>query len=74
MMSPSKDGMVIAAARPDDDRPAVGAAIALWNAWTVLRSKRRWWAKLWGVVLAAAVPGLLFVGIACHLVGFGANY
>jgi hypothetical protein len=40
----------------------------------VLRSKRSLWAKLWGVVLAAACVSLLFVGIACHVVGFSANY
>ena len=52
----------------------VGAAIALWNAWHVLRSKRSRWAKVWSVVLAAACLSLLFVGVACHLVGFSANY
>ena len=52
----------------------IGAAIALWNAWTVLRSKRSLWAKLWGLVLAASCVALLFIGIACHVVGFSANY
>ena len=74
MMSPSKDGMVIAVRALTTLILPIGAAIALWNAWTVLRSKRSWWAKLWGIVLAAATLALLFIGIACHLVGFSANY
>lgn len=74
MMSPSKDGMVIAVRALTTLILPVGAAIALWNAWTVLRSKRSWWAKLWGIVLAAACLALLFIGIACHLIGFSANY
>jgi len=40
----------------------------------VLRSTRSWWAKLWALVLAAACVSLLFVGIACHVMGFSANY
>ncbi|MDR7134977.1 CubicO group peptidase (beta-lactamase class C family)/uncharacterized membrane protein [Lysobacter niastensis] len=74
MMSPSKDGMVIAVRVLTTLLLPIGAAIALWNAWTVLRSKRSWWAKLWAIVLAAASLALLFIGIACHLVGFNANY
>ena len=52
----------------------LGAAVALWNAWVVLRSGRSWWAKVWSLVLAASCLALLFVGIATHLVGFTANY
>ena len=74
MMSPSKDGMVIAVRALTTIVLPIGAAIALWNAWTVLRSKRSLWAKLWGIVLAAACVALLFIGIACHVVGFSANY
>ena len=74
MMSPSKDGMVTAVRALTTIVLPIGAAIALWNAWTVLRSKRSWWAKLWGLVLAAACVALLFIGIACHVVGFNANY
>jgi CubicO group peptidase (beta-lactamase class C family) len=74
MMSPSKDGMVIAVRSLTTIVLPIGAAIALWNAWTVLRSKRSLWAKLWGIVLAAACVALLFIGIACHVVGFSANY
>ena len=44
-----------------------GAAIALWNAWAVLRSQRKWLAKLWSVVLAIACLTVLYVGIVFHL-------
>jgi hypothetical protein len=74
MMSPSKDGMVIVVRALTTIILPIGAAIALWNAWAVLRSKRSRWAKLWGVVLAAACVALLFVGVATHLLGFSANY
>jgi CubicO group peptidase (beta-lactamase class C family) len=74
MMSPSKDGMVIAVRALTTLILPIGVAIALWNAWTVLRSKRSLWAKLWGLVLAASCLALLWIGIACHVVGFSANY
>jgi CubicO group peptidase (beta-lactamase class C family) len=51
-----------------------GAAIALWNAWTVLRSQRKWLAKLWSVVLAIACLVVLYVGLVFHLIGYSANY
>ena len=60
MMSPSKDGMVIAVRALTTLVLPIGAAIALWNAWTVLRSKRSLWAKLWSIVLAAVCVALLF--------------
>src|SRR5688572_17041688 len=74
MMSPGADTMVIVVRSLTTLLLPLGAAIALWNAWIVLRSKRSLWAKAWAVVLAAACVALLFVGIACHLVGFSANY
>ena len=51
-----------------------GAAVSLWNAWVVLRSKRRWLAKLWAVLLAVACLTVLYVGIVFHVVGYSANY
>ncbi len=51
-----------------------GAAIALWNAWTVLRSHRRWLAKVWSGVLALSCLTVLYVGIVFHLLGYTANY
>ena len=74
MMSPGADTMVIIVRSLTTILLPLGAAIALWNAWVVLRSKRSPWAKAWATVLAAACVALLFVGIACHLVGFSANY
>jgi hypothetical protein len=52
----------------------LGAAIALWNAWHVLRARRRLLAKLWAVLLALACLFLLWIGFAHHLIGFGARY
>ena len=74
LMSPGADGMVIAVRILVTILLPIGALIALWNAWLVLRSKRSLWAKLWSVVLAASCLSLLFIGIACHLVGYTANY
>lgn len=74
MMSPDKDGMVVALRSITTLVLPVGAAIALWNAWTVLRSRRSWWARAWSILLAAACLALLWIAIATHLVGFTANY
>jgi hypothetical protein len=52
----------------------VGAAIALWNAWQALRSRRRLLAKLWAVLLALSCLFLLWIGFANHLIGYGAYY
>jgi hypothetical protein len=52
----------------------VGAAISVWNAWQVLRSRRPWLAKLWAVLVALACLFLLWIGFANHLIGFGAYY
>jgi hypothetical protein len=51
-----------------------GAIIALWNAWSVLTSQRRRWAKFWSVVLAIACLVVLYVAVVSHLIGFSANY
>ena len=51
-----------------------GAAIGLWNAAVVLRSSRRWTAKLWAVVLALSCLVVLYAGVVAHLVGFSAKY
>jgi CubicO group peptidase (beta-lactamase class C family) len=53
----------------------VGAAvIAPWNAFVVLRSGRRWWAKLWSVVLAIACLAVLWVALLYRLIAFGGGY
>lgn len=51
-----------------------GAALTSWSAWQVLRSRRRWFAKLWSAMLALAGLYLLWIGFAYHLIGFGANF
>lgn len=52
----------------------IGTAIAVWNAWTVLRSGRRWPAKLWSIVLALSCLGILWVCIIFRVMGYSANY
>lgn len=52
----------------------LGAAVATWNAWHVLRSGRRWYAKLWAILIALACLFLLWIGFANHILGFGAYY
>jgi len=74
-LSPDSDGMVIAARALATVVLPLGALVSLWNLWSVLRSSQRsWWAKLWSLVLAASCLALLWIGIACHVVGFSANY
>jgi CubicO group peptidase (beta-lactamase class C family) len=51
-----------------------GAGIGLWSAWVVLRSRRRWFAKLWAVVLAASFLVILWAAVAFHLIAFHAGY
>jgi CubicO group peptidase (beta-lactamase class C family) len=45
-----------------------GAAIGLWNAWVVVRGRRRFWAKLWAVLQAAAFLLLLWAALTFHLI------
>lgn len=52
----------------------LGAAVALWNAWAVLRSGRRKLAKFWVIVLALSCLAILWAGAAFHLIGISANY
>jgi hypothetical protein len=51
-----------------------GAGIGLWSAGVVLRSQRRWFAKLWAVVLAASFLVILWAAVACHLISFHTGY
>jgi hypothetical protein len=50
------------------------AALGVWNAWVVLRSPRKWYAKLWAVLLAVAFVALLWVAIVYHLIAFSLQY
>ena len=51
----------------------LSAAIALWNAWVVLRSQRRWQAKVWSVVLAVSCLTVLWIGLVFKVAGFGGH-
>ena len=45
-----------------------GAAVGLWNAWIVVRGRRRFWAKLWAVFVALALLVLLWAALTFHLI------
>jgi uncharacterized membrane-anchored protein len=47
-----------------------GAALGLWNAWVVARGRRRWWAKLWAVLLAISLSVILWAALAFHLIAY----
>jgi hypothetical protein len=51
-----------------------GAGLGVWNAWVVVRSARKWYAKVWAVLLALSLLVLLWVAFAFHLIAFDANY
>jgi CubicO group peptidase (beta-lactamase class C family) len=51
-----------------------GAVLGVWNALVVLRGNRRWYAKLWAIVLALSLLVLLWVAFTCHLIAFDVNY
>lgn len=74
MTSPGNDGLIIAMRLFATVALPVGAVIAVWNAWHVLRGRRKWLARLWAVLLALACLFLLWLGFAHHIIGFGANY
>lgn len=74
LTSPDTDGLIIALRLFAMVVLPLGAAVAAWNAWHVLRGRRRILAKLWAVLLALAFLFLLWIGFANHVIGFGANY
>ena len=74
LTSPDSDGLVIAMRVFATVALPLAALVSLWNAWQVLRGRRRVWAKLWALLLALACAFSLWVGLAYHLVGFGAQY
>ena len=74
LTSPGSDGLVIAMRLFATIVLPLGALVSLWNAWQVLRSRRRIWAKLWSLLLALACLFALWVGFAYHLIGFAAKY
>ena len=72
--SPSLDGWIIFLRVLALIVFVAGAAIALWNAYVVLRSNRRNLAKLWSILVALSCLTMLYIGILFHLTGFTANY
>ena len=74
MTSPGSDGAIIALRLFATVVLPLGAAVAVWNAWHVLRARRRLLAKLWALLLALACLFVLWIGVAHHVIGFGANY
>ncbi|GFE85138.1 serine hydrolase domain-containing protein [Steroidobacter agaridevorans] len=51
-----------------------GAIFGVWNAWVVVRSPRKWYAKAWAVVLALSLLLLLYIALTFHLIAFDVNY
>ena len=45
-----------------------GTAVGFWNAWIVARGRRRWWAKLWAVLLAMSLSAVLWAALTFHLI------
>ena len=74
LTSPGSDGLVIAVRLFATVVLPLGAAVSIWNAWQVLRSRRRIGAKLWSLLLALACLVVLWAGVAYHVIGFGARY
>lgn len=52
----------------------LAAAAAAWNALSVVRSSRKWYAKVWAVVLALALLVSLWVAFAFNLMSFSVDY
>jgi len=74
MTSTDSDWMVIVVRLLATIVLPIGAILAIWNAWCVLRSERGVWARIWAVLLALACLVVLWIGVGHHLVGFGASY
>lgn len=50
------------------------AGIAIWNAWLVVKSSRRWWSKAWSVVLAISCLAITWFAFTFNLVNFSVRY
>lgn len=74
MTAAGTDGLIIAVRLLATVVLPIGAALALWNAWQVLRGRRRLLAKLWAVAAALSCMLLLWIGFTHHVMGFGAAY
>lgn len=73
-MGPGADTFIIATRLLATVVLPIGALLSLANMRAVLGSRRRFAAKLWSLVLAFACLFLLWMGVAYHLLGYGANY
>jgi hypothetical protein len=51
-----------------------GLAAFLWYLWQVWRGNRRWWARVWSVLLVLAGLVMVWIGFAFHLLSLGTNY
>lgn len=74
LLSPSLDGWILTLQILSLVVFIGAAAVGLWNAAVVLRSGRRWTAKVWAVALALSFLVVLWVAFAFHLIAFDVNY
>jgi hypothetical protein len=51
-----------------------GAAIGVWNLWTVSKSGRSFWAKLWAILLAVSLLIMLWAALSFHLIAFKTGF
>jgi len=47
---------------------------SLWTAWRDRKADRKWFARLWSMLLVLAALVILWVALAFHLISFGTNY
>jgi hypothetical protein len=52
----------------------VGAAVGVWGTSVMLRSRRRWYAKLWNAALATSFLVVLWTASVFHLISFRTGY
>jgi CubicO group peptidase (beta-lactamase class C family) len=50
------------------------AAVGIRNAMVVVRGPRKWYAKVWGIVLAVSLVVMLWIALAFRLIAFDVNY
>jgi CubicO group peptidase (beta-lactamase class C family) len=50
------------------------AAAGIWYAMVVVRGPRKWYTKVWGIVLAVSLVVMLWIALAFHLIAFDVNY
>ena len=50
------------------------AVLGLWSAWKIVRSDATWLSRIWSVAVAAALVGVVWIGLMGQLIGFSVNY